>query len=586
MAQSLSKLGDFLAQQKFSRLLEQTRLKIITARPDSEILESFAQAEALLQSAAFQPKTLRAARQTLSMRRGDWAILRAETLRSKLALSDYQRVLKDKPRDTDAFFGTIRALRPSLLSHQNASDARTSLKNTPNSFVELIDQEARFYKAERAIRRARENRSLMRQGLTYTNSRKPVLAARKEAQSFAKNARARFAENTKDPSSFNVERARKVLLLRADHSSLLLGPNPRITPQQREAMLQLYQRYFAEFARNPRNTDVSFGAFELYNEKFALLQTWRWENSYFLDRLVSEKSSIQNPSVFFLMTEALQILNQQAGSKVLLDELKRLEPKAFKDEQERIFWLRTHLMRARCLIALGSPTQLPSNIQDWPIALHSEWAVLRAYGLFLESLPEEGRRCISQALKTLAQSNSELIFEDLSRLMADPRVVDKQLKQVMRSLIPKWTINESLSMSKLRASYCLLSLQLGQRDIKDDLGGLSQAIVKGRLRDHDTLQLYRLANALEWSSYQPQNPYGHKLALEVWAGFNDHRHSEEINYDSQNIIVQRLKKRGKLKAAEQFGNFDAVGELWQRRVWVNRQLHNWTRRASSVRDKK
>lgn len=583
---ALNKLGDFLAWQKFSKQLEQTRSLILTARPDSEILAAFQRAEEQVKNARFQAKTLRAARQALSIQRGDWAILRAKKLRSKLALDDYQRVLKNDPGNQDALFGALRALRPSLVNPRDAAKARASLSKTPSAFKEIIDQEARFYQFERAIRRARENRSLMRQGMAYVNSRPPILAAREEALSFAKNSRSLFAENNKDALNFNNERARNGLLLRADHSSLELGPPRATTQKQRDEVLQLYQRYFSEFARNPRNSDLSFGAFELHNEKVALLQTWRWENAYFFDRLVSEKSSIQNPSIFFLLIECLQILNQQGGSKALLDELKRLEPKSYKDEQERVFWLRTRLMRARCLVALGLPTQLPSTVQDWPISLHSEWAVLRAYGLFLESLPDEGNRCISMAMKTMRQSNSELIREDLARLMADPRVVDQKLKQLMKSMIPTWSINESKSTSKMRASYCLLSLQLGQRDIRKDLAGLTQSISKGRLRDHDTIQLYRMANALEWSTYQPKNPYGHKLALEVWALFNDHAHSEENNYDCQKIIVDRLKKRGKLKAAEQFASFDAVAELWQRRVWVNRQLHNWTKRVAARRDKK
>lgn len=577
--QSLERLGDFLAWRSFSTRLEEARQGILAGASDAEILQSFQRAEDELRNPAFKARTRQIALQSLSMRRGDWSLRRAQTLRPDQALSDYQRALQEDPKSQEALYGALRALSPSLTGPRDALPKRASLQKLPHSFAEQTEQEARFYEAERTLRRAKENRSLMRQGIRYANSRPFVLKARKDAVRF-REEQEKLAAKDKAPGSFKVRRARRVLALRADHSALEIGPPINMSPEQRQASLGLYKRYFAEFAHNPRNADVIFGAFELYNEKFALLQTWRWENSYFLDRIATERGSIQSPSIFFLSTELLQILNQQAGSMLFLKELKRLEPRSYRDEEERMFWLRTRLMRARAAIALGLPTKLPASVQDWPVSLHSEWAVLRAYDLYLASLPNEALRCLKGGLKVLSSSNAELIYEDLARLMADPRVADKALRAPMRALIPPWSINESRRISKLRASYCILSLQVGQRDFHKDLAGLTQSIVKRRLRDHDTLQLYRLANALEWSTYQAQNPYGHRLSLEVWAAFNDHYHREEFNYDCQEIVVKRLKKLGHKKAAEQFGAFDAVEEIWQRRVWVHPELHRWTKRVS------
>jgi len=313
-----------------------------------------------------------------------------------------------------------------------------------------------------------------------------------------------------------------------------------------------------------------------WNEKYALHQTWRWVNSWQFQRIFADLHLVTRPEALVSVMELLQKLENYAGSLALAEPIFAFEGgyKRARSQGAKRLWAKAKIMHARALLRTSSETsalKLPEASDEIPRDLRASYHLLRAQAFFIKKDPRSAFDEINQGMGFLRFDQTGLAFKDLFFLFVDPRSAHPSLMQLLGQQIPRTAGKDNRIVRQFLAARIFLGARLGadvQRDFQRyQRGGVQLSQLEGKVA------LLGMARFL--AERQPQNPLSHSWALDVWRSINPHTHDEWLCYEAQEIIVKRLKKLGKSRAAKGFAALEAVDELWVRRRWVPRELHVW-----------
>jgi len=319
----------------------------------------------------------------------------------------------------------------------------------------------------------------------------------------------------------------------------------------------------------------------------------RYKGGWPLGSLAAICRRAERPGPSLALTDLLVRIGRVESTLPLLERALALpDPQPPRDSSVRP---RLQLALARAKLKRGQPQSTSLSRLSLPPGYSAQVEALECWTALANNRPQEAFDYLGRVLTRLQRPGVRdplLVIEDLAFALSDSRADARQVAATLGRMVPPAPTEQPLG--KLEGALRLGLVAQLSRIPEREATLLAFEEIK-RLKAHFNSSLgqsgnprlfYNLISLHEarlWFNAQPSSPTAHLIGVSVWASLcRGEESSESVAGPVRDLLVERLKRLGRPKAARAFAIEDPVTEFVIPRAYTAPEVWDWKGRRSTT----